>query len=207
MGATMLARKGWVPELFPPAGSRRPTRPRPSPNRARCAACGRWHFPVTKGLPDYWQALPERQCPAREAVPKVIDSRVLRSVRFRIASQRLLRLLRRAFGFAPETTQGLQGRRGRLASTPPRRRRERDGACDRLRTAQPEPAGLQIHVLPARRQDLVAPAAGEHQQTKRRYDTATGHAGRLVGVPEQRPVFRVLDQKQLGEDRTCFSRA
>ena len=47
-------------------------------------------------------------------------------------------------------------------------RGDRHGARPGLGIAQPEFARLQPHILPAQRQDLVAPAAGEREQADRR---------------------------------------
>ena len=63
-------------------------------------------------------------------------------------------------GVVGQTRQRRQHRRG-LG-------RERDRARAGLAVAQSELLRLQAHVLPAQRQDLVAPAAGQHEQAERR---------------------------------------
>ena len=57
--------------------------------------------------------------------------------------------------------------------------RERDRARAGLAVAQMQLLRLQAHVLPAQRQDLVAPAAGQHQQAQRRRRVRGEAPGRL----------------------------
>ena len=67
-------------------------------------------------------------------------------------------------GLVPGMTQGFPGTLAKGGQNVRRLDRERDRAGAGLAVGKAELVGLQVHLLPAQRQDLVAPAAGEHEQ-------------------------------------------
>ena len=64
----------------------------------------------------------------------------------------------------PGITQGLPGTSGDGGQNVCRLDRQRDRAGAGLAVWQTQLVGLQVHILPAQGEDLVAPAAGEHEQ-------------------------------------------
>ena len=67
-------------------------------------------------------------------------------------------------GLVPGITQGLPGTSGDGGQHVRRLDRERDRAGAGLAVGKAELVGVEVHLLPAEREDLVAPAAGEHEQ-------------------------------------------
>ena len=67
-------------------------------------------------------------------------------------------------GLVPGMTQGLPGTSGDGGQNVRSLDGERDRAGAGLAVGKAQLLRLQVHLLPAERQDLVAPAAGEHEQ-------------------------------------------
>ena len=67
-------------------------------------------------------------------------------------------------GLVPGITQGLPGTLGMAARTSAASTDSEIVRGPVLLSGKAQLLGLQVHILPAQRQDLVAPAAGEHEQ-------------------------------------------
>ena len=67
-------------------------------------------------------------------------------------------------GLVPGMTQGLPGTRGRAARTSAASTESEIVRGPVLLSGRRSSWGVEVHVVPAQRQDLVAPAAGEHEQ-------------------------------------------
>ena len=65
---------------------------------------------------------------------------------------------------APGMTQGLPGTRGMAASTSAASAESEIVRGPVLLSGKAQLVGVEVHVLPAEGEDLVAPAAGEHEQ-------------------------------------------
>ena len=79
----------------------------------------------------------------------------------------------------PGMTQGLQGTRGMAARTSAASTESEIVRGPVLLSAQTKLLRLQVHVVPAQREDLVAPAAGEHEQADGRRRMGRKPPGRL----------------------------
>ena len=131
-------------------------------------ARGRLDLVVTEQLADHRQALTERQRPGSEAVPQVVKPHI-GEVRLRPHPVPVMIEIGKVFaGLRARNDPRVARDAGQFRQHPRRRRRQRHQPRTGLRVRELQLARFKIDMLPFERDDLVAPAPGQHQQTDRR---------------------------------------
>ena len=132
-------------------------------------AGGRLHLPMTKELANHRQALAECQRTGGEAVSQVVDADIVESGTGTDDEPSVVEVAESCARLHTGNHPRVIGKVGQGREHPPGRRGE--GHCARagFRIAEPELAGVEVHVFPAQGQNLVPPAASEHQEAKGRH--------------------------------------
>ena len=119
---------------------------------------------VAKQPCDQRQGLAECQRPAGKGVPKVMDPNILKGRSLPHPIPLAVKTVQARAGLASRDDPGIVRRAGKAREDPRRRRRQGNHTRASLAVAKPDLARLQVHILPAQREDLVdaafpAPAA------------------------------------------------
>ena len=111
---------------------------------------------------------PERERAGRVGVPQVVDAHVVQPRAGAHLAPGLEQAGEPGAGLRAGDHPGVAGVARQLGQHLRRLGRELDRARAGLAVGKAQLLRLQPHVLPAQREDLVAPAAGEHEQAERR---------------------------------------
>ena len=146
---------------------------------------------VAEQLSDHRQSLAQRQRARGIRMPEIVQAHILQSGPRPQRQPYLVDVYQMAAGPPARDHPGIARNAGDAIEHRLDLGRQRDHARAGLRIPQPQGARAPVHIVPTQRQDLVAPAPGQHQQADRGNGRGPQRAVRfsLVHEPAQPAVL------------------